>query len=96
MTASAIQDRLLLAMVNEAALCLAEGIVSDPGQLDLAMIFGTGFPPFLGGPLRYADELGAEVVRQKLEWLHKVAGDNYKPADLLCKKAAAGESFYGN
>jgi 3-hydroxyacyl-CoA dehydrogenase/enoyl-CoA hydratase/3-hydroxybutyryl-CoA epimerase len=94
MTATAIQDRLALAMVNEAALCMAEGIVSDAGQLDLAMIFGTGFPPFLGGPLRYADELGAEVVRQKLEWLHKVAGDNYKPAALLCKKAAGGETFY--
>lgn len=94
MTRSAIADRLVLAMVNEAVRCLEEEIVSDPGQLDLAMIFGTGFPPFAGGPIRYADSLGAEVVRQKLEWLYKVAGDNYKPAALLVKKAAAGESFY--
>lgn len=94
MDAGAIRDRLVLAMVNEAALCLQEGVVADASQLDLAMIFGTGFPPFVGGPLRYADQTGLEVVRQKLEWHQKVAGDNYKPAALLSQKAAAGQRFY--
>src|SRR5277367_3621973 len=61
-----IQDRLVLAMVNEAARCMEEGIVAEPSQLDLAMIFGTGFPPFRGGVLRYADSEGINNVHQKL------------------------------
>jgi 3-hydroxyacyl-CoA dehydrogenase/enoyl-CoA hydratase/3-hydroxybutyryl-CoA epimerase len=93
-TRGEIQDRLVLAMVNEAARCLEEGVVSDPSQLDLAMIFGTGFPPFVGGVLRYADQTGTPVVCQKLEFLSKVAGDNYHPARLLSTLAADGGSFY--
>ena len=95
MSESAIQDRLFLPMVNEAALCLSEGIIDEPSQLDLAMIFGTGFAPFLGGVLGYADSLGIRTVHQKLEHLSKVAGDNYKPAQLIKDKALKGESFYG-
>jgi len=94
MTVNAIQDRLFLPMINEAALCLQEGIISDPSQLDLAMIFGTGFAPFLGGVLGYADSLGIKTVYQRLEHLSKVAGDNYKPAQLIADKAAKGEGFY--
>ena len=95
MSESAIQDRLMLPMVNEAALCLSEGIITEPSQLDLAMIFGTGFAPFLGGVLGYADQVGIRTVHQKLEHLSKVAGANYKPAKLIVDKAAKGESFYG-
>ena len=47
-------------MINEAAFCLEDGIVADPAKLDLAMIFGTGFPPFRGGLLRHADAVGLE------------------------------------
>ena len=58
-------DRLILPMVNEAARCLEERVVETPSQLDLATIFGTGFAPFRGGPLRFADSLGAaEIVRR--------------------------------
>jgi 3-hydroxyacyl-CoA dehydrogenase/enoyl-CoA hydratase/3-hydroxybutyryl-CoA epimerase len=89
-----IQDRLALAMVNEAARCMQEGIVDDPSQLDLAMIFGTGFPPFRGGVLRYADTEGLAVIVQKLEWLAKVAGENYEPAPLLREMAKRGQTFY--
>ena len=56
--AEVIEARLVLPMINEAAFCLEDGIVAEPGKLDLAMIFGTGFPPFRGGLLRYADALG--------------------------------------
>jgi 3-hydroxyacyl-CoA dehydrogenase/enoyl-CoA hydratase/3-hydroxybutyryl-CoA epimerase len=94
MTVNAIQDRLFLPMVNEAALCLQEGIISDPSQLDLAMIFGTGFAPFLGGVLGYADSVGIKTIHQRLDHMSKVAGDNYKPAQLIVDKAAKGESFY--
>lgn len=89
-----IQDRLVLAMVNEAARCIEEGVVTDPSQLDLAMIFGTGFPPFRGGVLKYADAVGARALVQKLELLAKVAGPNYEPCDYLRRLAAAGGSFY--
>jgi 3-hydroxyacyl-CoA dehydrogenase/enoyl-CoA hydratase/3-hydroxybutyryl-CoA epimerase len=94
MTIGAIQDRLFLPMVNEAALCLQEGIIDEPSQLDLAMIFGTGFAPFLGGVLGYADQVGVRTIHQKLQYLSQVAGDNYKPAQLIVDKAARGESFY--
>jgi 3-hydroxyacyl-CoA dehydrogenase/enoyl-CoA hydratase/3-hydroxybutyryl-CoA epimerase len=89
-----IQRRLVLAMVNEAARCLEEGVIDDPAQLDLAMLFGTGFPPFRGGVLRYADSLGCALVAQNLEWLSRVHGDNYKPSAYLLGKARAGSRFY--
>ncbi len=89
-----IIDRLILPMVNEAAMCLQEGVVNEPSQLDLAMIFGTGFPPFEGGVLRYADTLGTKTVHQKLSYLSQVAGANYAPCQLLKDKAAKGDKFY--
>lgn len=89
-----IQDRLALAMVNEAALAMQEKIVAEPGDLDLAMILGTGFAPFRGGVIRYADQLGVATVVQKLEALQKVAGDNYAPARILRDLAAAGKTFH--
>ena len=87
-----IQDRLVLIMVNEAARCLEEGVITEPSQLDLAMIFGTGFPPFRGGIIRYADNIGTELVCEKLGFLATVAGDNYIPCKLLSEKSC--QSFY--
>jgi 3-hydroxyacyl-CoA dehydrogenase/enoyl-CoA hydratase/3-hydroxybutyryl-CoA epimerase len=77
-----ITDRLLHSMFNEAARCMDEGIVPEPGYLDLAMIYGTGFPPFRGGLLREADRRGLEsvvlrgrVLAQKYgSWLGPPAG----------------------
>jgi 3-hydroxyacyl-CoA dehydrogenase/enoyl-CoA hydratase/3-hydroxybutyryl-CoA epimerase len=92
--AGAIQDRLVLIMVNEAARCLEEEVVSDAAQLDLAMIMGTGFPPFRGGVLRYADQIGIKIIHQKLAFLSKVAGENYVPCKLILQKAAVVENFY--
>jgi 3-hydroxyacyl-CoA dehydrogenase len=81
-------------MVNEAARVMEEGIVSDASQLDLAMIFGTGFPPFTGGLLRYADQTGLKNAAQKLTFLSQVSGANYAPAALLTEKASQGGTFY--
>lgn len=89
-----IQDRLVLLMVNEAVRCLEEGVVATPAQLDLAMIFGTGFAPFHGGPLRYADTEGTDIICQKLEYLSRVRGEAYAPCELLKKLAARRELFY--
>lgn len=93
-TAGEIQDRLVLAMVNEAARIIQDGVVDDPAQLDLAMIFGTGFPPYRGGVLRYADDTGVQICAQNLTWISIISGENYVPCQLLVEKAAAGEKFY--
>ena len=69
-------------MINEAAFCLAEGIVASPAKLDLAMIFGTGFPPFRGGLCAYADSLGAKAVVEGLEKLAAEKGPRFNPAPL--------------
>jgi 3-hydroxyacyl-CoA dehydrogenase/enoyl-CoA hydratase/3-hydroxybutyryl-CoA epimerase len=94
-TEGEIQDRLFLAMVAEAALAVQENVIEDPAQLDFAMIYGTGFPPFIGGPLAYADAMGTSLAYQKLLYLSKVHGDNYKPCDLLKEKGATGKPFRG-
>src|SRR5262249_47045942 len=57
-----ILDRCILPMINEASRCLEEGIVASASEVDLGMIMGTGFPPFRGGLLRYADSLGAQAI----------------------------------
>src|SRR5690606_10301007 len=89
-----IQERCVLVMVNEAARALEDGIVSDPGSVDLAMITGTGFPPFRGGLLRYADALGVRTVLQKLEGYERELGVRFQPAPLLRQYAEAGRGFY--
>ncbi|HSH45990.1 MAG TPA: 3-hydroxyacyl-CoA dehydrogenase NAD-binding domain-containing protein [Longimicrobiales bacterium] len=89
-----IQDRCLLPMVNEAARILEEGIARSPGDVDLAMITGTGFPPFRGGLLRYADDAGLRTVLSKLESFQREHGPRFEPAPLLRRKAEAGAGFY--
>ena len=89
-----ILDRTLLAMVNEAARVLQDRIVATPGEVDLGMITGTGFPPFRGGLLRWADAIGLQQVLRRLEELHAQHGARFEPADLIRERAAAGRSFY--
>ncbi|QQR55980.1 MAG: enoyl-CoA hydratase/isomerase family protein [Candidatus Melainabacteria bacterium] len=93
-TAGEIQDRLFLAMAAEAARCLEEKVVTAPSQLDLAMIFGIGFPPFVGGICRYMDSMGVALAYQKLSYLAQVAGLNYEPCKLLEEMAMQRKSFY--
>ena len=95
MPAREIRDRVVLPMVNEAARILEEGIARSPGDVDLAMITGTGFPPFLGGLLRYADAVGLPTILAKLESFEREHGARYEPAPLLRRKAASNEGFYG-
>ena len=91
-----LQERMVLLMVNESARCLEEQIVTAPEDLDFAMINGTGFAPFRGGPLRYADSLGAERVVGALDNLVDRGADHFAPCDLLKQMAAGGKKFYGN
>lgn len=94
LSAEEIMDRCMLAMVNESSRCLEEGIVEKAPFLDMAMIMGTGFPPFRGGPLRYADSLGLKEVVSRLKKLENIHGIRFKPSDLLVSLAEAGKTFY--
>lgn len=93
-TAAEIQDRCVLPMINEATMCLAEGIVRRPEDVDVGMIFGTGFPPFLGGLLRYADARGIDNIAGKLETLAGKYGERFKPAERLMEMRQARKKFY--
>jgi 3-hydroxyacyl-CoA dehydrogenase/enoyl-CoA hydratase/3-hydroxybutyryl-CoA epimerase len=88
-----LSERMVLAMINEAARCLEDGVVADAGLLDLAMIFGTGFPPWRGGPLRYADSMGLVKIESRLGALRAERGERFAPAGLLVRLAAEGGSF---
>jgi 3-hydroxyacyl-CoA dehydrogenase/enoyl-CoA hydratase/3-hydroxybutyryl-CoA epimerase len=74
-----IEDRLVLAMVNEAVSCLADGVVTDPDLLDAGVIFGTGFAPFHGGPLNYARQRGVDQVVARLRELEATHGARFAP-----------------
>ena len=94
MPADQIQQRTVLAMMNEAARCLSEGIIRSPRDGDVGAVFGIGFPPFRGGPFRYMDTLGLKVVVQRLEELNSRFPGRFEPADLLVEMARGGHSFY--
>ena len=94
LTDDQIIDRAILIMVNEAARCLEEGVVDDPEALDFAMIMGTGFAPFRGGLLHYADQRGVGEIKQRLEELAVSFGDRFAPAPLIEKIASNGGYFY--
>jgi 3-hydroxyacyl-CoA dehydrogenase/enoyl-CoA hydratase/3-hydroxybutyryl-CoA epimerase len=89
-----ITGRLVLTMINEAAMILEEGIADRPSVIDAGMIFGTGFPPFRGGLLRYADTLGLTTIRKDLEDYAGRFGERFKPAARIVEMAEEGRTFY--
>jgi 3-hydroxyacyl-CoA dehydrogenase/enoyl-CoA hydratase/3-hydroxybutyryl-CoA epimerase len=91
--ATNLVDRLVLPMVNEAARCLAERIASTAGDVDLAMIMGTGFPPFRGGLCRWADRQDLKQLVTILQVLATDTGERYRPSAAL-KRAAEAGGFY--
>jgi 3-hydroxyacyl-CoA dehydrogenase/enoyl-CoA hydratase/3-hydroxybutyryl-CoA epimerase len=89
-----IVDRLVLIMINEAARCLAEGVVAASEDVDFGMILGTGWAPFRGGPLRHADTVGTTEVVARLDSLAKDVAPHFAPCDHLRALAKAGKGFY--
>ena len=90
-----LRDRVFGLMLNEAARCLDEAVVQSPGELDLALVFGIGFPPFRGGLLRDADVRGLDNWVQRLDDLAARFGPRFEPCERLRQMAAAGATFYG-
>jgi 3-hydroxyacyl-CoA dehydrogenase/enoyl-CoA hydratase/3-hydroxybutyryl-CoA epimerase len=87
------RERMVLSMVNEAALALAERLAASAGAIDLAMVLGTGWAPHRGGPLRYADDRGLLDVVQALNSLAARHGRRFEPCAELKRRAEAGEPF---
>lgn len=91
-----LEKRMVLLMVNEAARCLEEGLVEAPSDIDFAMVMGTGFAPFHGGPLRYADSIGAAPIVAELNHFAVSAGPHYTPCERLRAMAKTNGRFYEN
>jgi 3-hydroxyacyl-CoA dehydrogenase/enoyl-CoA hydratase/3-hydroxybutyryl-CoA epimerase len=89
-----MQQRAVLPLLNEAVRCLEEGIIRSPRDGDIGAVFGIGFPPFLGGPFRHLDTLGAATVVQQLEALNARFPGRFEPAALLRDMATAGRRFH--
>ncbi len=89
-----IVDRMSMMMVNEAVMCLEEGILEKPLDGDIGAVFGLGFPPFRGGPFRFIDAEGAVVILTKIKSLQEKYGQRFKPAKLLEEYAKANKKFY--
>ncbi|PHR72467.1 MAG: enoyl-CoA hydratase [Arcobacter sp.] len=88
-----ILDRCLLIMINEAARCLEENIVQDANTINFAMITGTGFPPYKGGLLSYANDLGLEYIVKTLKKLQEEQGIRFKPCKLLLALEKNNQNF---
>lgn len=87
--------RLVYIMINEASRCLEEGVVDSAGTIDVGMIYGTGFPPFRGGLLRYADSIGAKAIVEDLKSFQaKFDSKRFEPSALLVEMAESGSKFY--
>ena len=89
-----IVQRLMYAMLNEAARAVAEGVVHTPRDGDIGAIYGFGFPPFRGGPLRYFDDLGADHVYADLSRLAERLGPRFEPCPAIVELARARKRFY--
>ncbi len=87
-------ERCALQMVNEAVRCLGEGILRSPRDGDVGAIFGLGFPPFLGGPFRYADSIGPAELLRRLEHYQDKYGERFTPAPSLIDMVKAGKTFH--
>lgn len=91
-----IEKRLVFALLNEAARALDEGVVRSARDGDVGAVFGIGYPPFQGGPLRQLDDIGAARAVDVLERLSQAYGDRFAPAPVLQRMAASNLRFYPN
>ncbi len=93
--AAEVAERCVLPFVNEAIRCLGEGVLRSARDGDIGAIFGLGFPPFLGGPFRYADSVGPAKLLERMEQYRKKHGARFEPAPRLVELAKSGKRFHG-
>lgn len=89
-----IVERCIFLMINEAVRCLDEGIIRNARDGDIGTIFGIGFPPFIGGPFRYLDSLGADYVVEKLNQYQDSYGKHFTPCSALLNMAKSKQTCY--
>jgi 3-hydroxyacyl-CoA dehydrogenase/enoyl-CoA hydratase/3-hydroxybutyryl-CoA epimerase len=95
LSSESLQRRMVFLMINEAARCLEEQLVTMPDDVDFGMIMGTGFAPFRGGPLRYADATGVAKIVNEMKRLVESGEHHFEPCALLQSMASEGRKFYG-
>jgi 3-hydroxyacyl-CoA dehydrogenase/enoyl-CoA hydratase/3-hydroxybutyryl-CoA epimerase len=89
-----IAERCVLRLVNEAVRCLGEGVLRSARDGDIGAVFGLGFPPFLGGPFRYADAQGIGKLLERTEHYEERFGARFEPAPLFAEYVKAARKFY--
>ncbi|KAL3757772.1 hypothetical protein ACHAWU_000413 [Discostella pseudostelligera] len=90
-----IQNRIASRLVNEAAKCLEDGIIENPVDGDIGLVFGIGFAPFKGGPFRYMDSVGVTAFVDRMNGFANNLGEQFEPCQLLKDYAASGKKFHG-
>jgi len=96
---AAIVDSMMIPMCLEAVRCLEDGIAASATDVDLALIYGIGFPPFRGGALHYIDDVGIDKFVARADELAAAVGPlnaMYAPTDKLREMAASGDAFFGS
>ncbi len=94
LSAQEVVDRCLLVFINESVRCLEDKILPTAYEGDVGAVFGLGFPPFLGGPFKYVDHIGAKNIVESLLELEKKHGPRFKPAALLLEHAEKNLRFF--
>jgi 3-hydroxyacyl-CoA dehydrogenase/enoyl-CoA hydratase/3-hydroxybutyryl-CoA epimerase/enoyl-CoA isomerase len=89
-----VVERMMLPMLLECSRCLEDGIVASPVEVDVALLYGLGFPPFRGGIFRWGDSVGAASLLKAAE-KHRRLGALYAPTKQLTALAASGRGFHG-
>lgn len=91
---AALAERMVLRFAKECVISLQDGVIRSAADGDLGAVFGIGFPPFLGGPFRWLDTLGAAAAVEKLRRYEAALGPHFAPPQLLVDMAATGRKFH--